>query len=81
MHAGESRHVHTAGRNQRKAADPAELLPHDPLEQGEGLRLVRLRREQVRPGLDPGDDQLEPGEDVAMRVQVALRGESLAGRR
>jgi hypothetical protein len=56
-------------------ASPAALLPHDPLEQGEGLRLVRLRREQVRRGLHPGDNQLEPGENIAMRVQVAPCGE------
>ena len=58
-------------------ASRADLLPHDPLEQDEGLRFVRLGREQVRPVLHPSDHQLEPGEDVAIRVQVAPRGEPL----
>ncbi len=35
------------------------LLPHDPLEECESLRLVGLGGEQIWPGLDPGDNQLE----------------------
>ena len=55
------REPRTPGTARAGLALQAYLLPHDPLEEGEGLRLVRLCREQVRPGLNPGDHQLEPG--------------------